>query len=396
MGTFCELSINDYDLFDIKNGYQKEIIDLIFNKSDFIIEKEIGNDYVSKKFVSKVSICKKRLEIYGNTLHKSKIDFTNSLKKYKAEYDVVFDNEDEISYKLYQQIIKRNIESKLRIYDECDNPISENFEEFIKSNNFGVPYQSLECLLWSIFDSIDQDYNVVYDLTNIIESGWITSNPEKEIEIQKIIILTEGKTDTEFIKKGLNIFYPFLKEHYHFMDFENSNYESSASRLVQTVKAFVGSGIKNRIIALFDNDTAGTKEINNLKKTKLPDNIKVFKYPKNDLAKDYPTQGPNGLIQMDVNNLGCSIEMYLGKKSLKLEDKYQPVQWKGYDEKLEQYQGEVRNKKKIQEYFRNQIKEKRITSENAQNEIPELKKIVDLILNAWHNNDTTTPYKINA
>lgn len=241
-------------------------------------------------------------------------------------------------------------------------------------------------MLWSIFDSLNNDIEIVYDLTFIIESGWIPKNPEKKIDIQKIIVLTEGKTDTEFIKKGINLFYPYLNSRYHFMDFENSNYESNASRLVQTVKAFVGSGIKNKIIALFDNDTAGIKEIKNLERTKLPENIKIFKYPYNNLATNYPTLGPTGLTKMNVNNLGCSIEMYLGKKSLSSGTEFSPLQWKGYDDKLKQYQGEVRDKKKVQKNFRYFYNNKVITNENAEFELPELKNIIDLILNSWNNN----------
>ncbi|MBU3026110.1 HEPN/Toprim-associated domain-containing protein [Zobellia galactanivorans] len=384
MGTFCELTINGYDIFEIKNSYQSEVINLIFDESDFLVEQAAGDDYISKKFVSQAGICKKRLEIYGNSLSKSKADFNLALKKHKDEYENTFDNEMEISFEYYQEIIRASILSGEKNHEECDDYFSTNFEKFIKSNDLGVPYQRLESLLWSIFDSIDKDIKIVYDLTFIIESGWITSQPEKELDFQKIIILTEGKTDTEFIKKGINLFYPYLNSRYHFMDFENSNYESSASRLVQTVKAFVGSGIKNKIVALFDNDTAGIKEINNLKRTKFPENIKIFKYPHNSLAENYPTQGPNGLSLMDVNNLGCSIEMYLGEKSLLLETSFFPVQWKGYDDKLEQYQGEVRDKKAIQRSFRNLYKNNFFTNENIDCELPELKKIIDLILNSWN------------
>lgn len=386
MGTYCGLTINEYDIFEIKNSYQSEVINLIFDESDFVIEQTNGEDYISKKFVSKVGICKKKLEIYGNNLQKAKKDFEVSLNKYKTEYGVTFENEQDITFENYQKIIANTINKGTKDYNECDNPFSSNFEEFLKSYDFVIPNQNLECLLWSILDSLNDEIEIVYDLTFIIKSGWITTNPEKEIDIQKIIILTEGKTDTEFIKKGINLFYPYLNSRYHFMDFESSNYESNASRLVQTVKAFVGSGIKNKIIALFDNDTAGLKEINNLKRTKLPENIKIFKYPYNNLATNYPTQGPTGLIKMDVNNLGCSIEMYLGAKSLMSGKEFLPVQWKGYDDKLEQYQGEVRDKKGIQKNFRDLYKNRYFTNENAELELPELKNIIDLILNSWNNN----------
>lgn len=389
MGTICGLTINGYDIFETKNDYHSDIINLIFDESDYLIsheKDEDGSDFISKKFISKVGICKKKLEIYGNDFLKSKNNFDIAIEKYKSEYDITFNNDKDVSFTNYQKLIEVNINNGTKIYEDCDNPYSSDFEEFIRSNDFVIPNQQVECLLWSIFDSLDSEIDIIYDLTSIIESGWITQNPEKEIDLQKIIVLTEERTDSEFIRNGIDLFYPYLSMRYHFMDFENSNYETSASRLVQTIKAFVGSGIKNKIIALFDNDTAGIKEINNLKKTRLPLNIKVYKYPRNDLALNYPTQGPNGLFLMDINGSGCSIEMYLGKKALSSEDGLLPVQWKGYDSKLQQYQGEVRDKTLIQKKFRELYRNQFYTTENINTELPELKEIIDLLLDAWNNN----------
>ena len=390
MGTICGLTINGYDIFETKNDYRMDIINLIFDESDFQItheKDEDGSDFISKKFISKIGYCKKKLEIYGNNYSKSKSNFDIAIEKYKCEYNITFNNENKISYDYYQGLIETNINIGIKDYENCNNPYSLDFDEFTRSNDFIIPNQNIECLLWSICDSLDDEIEIVYDLTYIIESGWITQTPEKEIDIQKIIILTEGRTDSEFIKKGIDLFYPYLSMRYHFMDFDNSNYESGASRLVQTIKAFVGSGIKNKIIALFDNDTAGIKEIKNLNKTKLPDNIKVFKYPQNELALNYPTQGPNGLFLMDVNGSGCSIEMYLGKKALSSKNKLQPVQWKGFDNKLQQYQGEIRDKALIQTNFRELYKKQFYTKDNIDIELPELKSIIDLLTNAWSINN---------
>lgn len=105
MGTFCGLTINGYDIFELKNNYQCEIINLIFDESDFLINQDNGDDFISKKFISKVGICKRKLEIYGNNLSKSKNDFYAALEKHKSEYGVIFENEKEISFENYQQII---------------------------------------------------------------------------------------------------------------------------------------------------------------------------------------------------------------------------------------------------------------------------------------------------
>ena len=222
---------------------------------------------------------------------------------------------------------------------------------------------------------------VEYNLTDIINGGWVDKITEA-VETEKIIVLTEGKTDTEFLKICLKNFFPHLDGFYHFMDFENSKYEANASRLVHTIKSFVGSGIKNLIIALFDNDSAAKKEIRNFRDVKLPGNIKILQYPSIEWAKDYPTIGPNGIQNMDINGLAGSIEMYLGEDCLKVKDKFTPIQWTGYIESIEQYQGVITNKDEIQKSFRKKAKE--FDNRNYDlNEWKDLISIIALINNIW-------------
>jgi hypothetical protein len=223
---------------------------------------------------------------------------------------------------------------------------------------------------------------VEYNLTDIIESGWVSECPSNLVSTEKIIVLTEGKTDTEFLLVGLNKFFPHLEGYYHFMDFENSRYEANASRLVHSIKSFVGSGIKNRIIAIFDNDTAALKEIKNLNKVKLPGNIKVLQYPDIEIAKNYPTFGPTGIQKMDVNGLAGSIEMYLGQDCLMQEDSFTPIQWTGFMESIGKYQGVILNKDSIQKQFRKKVKEFDNVTLNIEN-WKELISIIEVMNSSW-------------
>ena len=70
------------------------------------------------------------------------------------------------------------------------------------------------------------------------------------------------------------------------------------------------------------------------------------------LLRDYPTLGPNGLTKSNVNGLAASIELYLGADILRLGNQtLTPVQWKGYSDTLQQYQGEVRKKSALHGAF---------------------------------------------
>ncbi len=55
---------------------------------------------------------------------------------------------------------------------------------------------------------------------------------------------------------------------------------------------------------------------------------------------------------MNVNGLAGSLEIYFGEDVLRRNDgSLTPVQWRGYDVALNQYQGEILNKGELQERF---------------------------------------------
>lgn len=196
---------------------------------------------------------------------------------------------------------------------------------------------------------------------------------------EKIIILTEGKTDTRILRKSLESPYPHLKDFYSFIDFPNFKVDGGAPNRVANVKMLAGSRISNRVIALFDNDTVGFEAYSILNEVSMPDNIKVLRLPEIEIAKNYPTIGPTGLMNFDINGKACSIEMFLGTDVLKDEEGiFLPIVWGGYNEKVKQYQGEIERKTEVQKKFEQKVKTG-ITSENS----PELMVLWEHIFKAF-------------
>ena len=212
------------------------------------------------------------------------------------------------------------------------------------------------------------DTHVVQDITELVHAGYYKENEavcEKETraliagypENAPIIILTEGSTDAEFLQEALALLYPHLSAYYSFFDFHSSRSPGGAGHIVSLVKAFSAAGITNRIIALLDNDTAARDAKRVLDTISLSQNITIQHYPNLDLLRTYPTLGPGGLVPLDINGLAASIELYLGEDVLCLEqDTLTPVQWKGYNSTLDQYQGEVLQKQKLHAAFQKKLK----------------------------------------
>jgi hypothetical protein len=140
------------------------------------------------------------------------------------------------------------------------------------------------------------------------------------------------------------------------MDFESARIGGGAGSLANIVKAFSGTGIVNKVVAFFDNDTAAATALRALKPIQIPSNIKIIQLPKLDFLENYPTLGPSGSVSMDINGLAGSIELYFGKDVLvDSSNNLIPVQWAGYVPELGRYQGEVLSKEDIQKKFRQKL-----------------------------------------
>ena len=216
-------------------------------------------------------------------------------------------------------------------------------------------------------DLVGPETRVVQDITELVGAGYYGNyEPVCEAAICGLtaghaenaprIILTEGSTDRAILKEALSILYPHLAEYYSFLEFNSSRSPGGAGHLVSLVKAFAGAGVTNRIVALFDNDTSAREATRALTSLALPPNIVALHYPNLNLLCDYPTLGPNGLTNLNVNGLAASIELYLGADILRLGNQtLTPVQWKGYSDTLRQYQGEVREKAEIRVAFSRRV-----------------------------------------
>ena len=201
-----------------------------------------------------------------------------------------------------------------------------------------------------------------------------------------VVVLTEGKTDAEFLAAGLKVLRPHLTDLIRFLDYGRKP-QGGAGALATTVKAFAAAGIANRVVAVFDNDTAGADAMRPLATARLPPQIQVIAYPDLDLAREYPVLGPStaespgGTLLSDVNGLAASIELYLGRDVLTGPDgTLRPVRWRPGQPGAGRRQGEVTGKDAIQQAFRAKSKAALENPANAgQQDWSGLRLIIDAI-----------------
>lgn len=396
MGSYCDLKFGAKSVYWSKNSvdpvmmsiftaqdksYRYENISQVFPED---YEEEDEAPYAVCKYVSNVSTVKKRLDILGFSLNECEKSLNEQIKNELKHYvDYLTENEEgDILYELYdgyrQALQEANVDSFISAYKtlfEQTEHLVDAEDKFRKSGGLvgyisgnsdeyalGIPVGDLRFAFRILLECFDDQDPIELDVSDLIGGGWYEFEGDL-VELSrndltesyhfdsKIIILTEGSSDKHILEKSLAILYPEYFPYYTFMDFGISKSAGGAAALVSVVKAFLGAGIQNRIIALFDNDTAARVAMKGLDNLQLPDNMRIMNYPAYQYLESYPTIGPSGSHTLNVNHLAGSIELYLCRQALEISDEISPVQWKGYDQSLSRYQGEVLNKSQIQKQF---------------------------------------------
>jgi hypothetical protein len=387
MGSYSTLKIGNLRVLDTKWDWEPEVMTL-FTEADKIvmpykeaveISEDEDEDYLPEYYFAysaPLNIVKDRLELMGYTLRRVRQTFDTLLEE---ELENMPDFNGEKQEVLSEMTLDRWIEG-LKYLDGHDliskylpygipQDVRKEYEklpQYIQymlrdreTGFYGFPTGDLRMYFRAAIEALGDDAKLTYDFTELLGSGDVSSDDNlcehalesfaKEfVSNYKIIVLTEGATDRSAIQSALQLLYPHLADYYSFMDFDSAKVMGGAGHLASTVKSFVGVGIVNRVVAFFDNDTAAKAAMRPLKGIKLPNNMRILHYPDIEIAKNYPTLGPQGPVSMDVNGLACSLELYYGLDVLREEDgSLCPIQWRGYDDAIKQYQGEVMRKEAL-------------------------------------------------
>ncbi|TDT16734.1 hypothetical protein BDK89_2329 [Ilumatobacter fluminis] len=219
--------------------------------------------------------------------------------------------------------------------------------------------------LRAVLEVLPADLEITLDLADLIEGGWLGPDDDPRTVASDFvayashggldpIVLTEGRFDAEVLAATLELRRPHLASFIRFPDF-NQRPEGGAAALRQTIRAFASAGIPNRVVGLFDNDSAARDAMRSISNDALPPNIVTTRLPPLELARQYPTRGPQGDHAMDVNGLAVSIELFLGTDVLADSSGLRPVEWGGYVSGVSNYQGAITDKGAVQDAFRTKV-----------------------------------------
>lgn len=430
-------------------GTTKNDIDLnliqIFSKSDKKVVSVRTNDYPEQLncwlnellknemldeidnfqvvyYIASTQVIRDRLNLMGYTIETSKKVFAEALTSEIQRYELLAESnggeifQEELSL-LSSLTLDRWIDELVNIqrFGLSQNRIgnyrgpndSSLLRYMMSAEWYGFPGPDLNAALRLIIDIMTDEEYILYDITDLVWSEHyrydedlvsygMQFSPIGYSPNTKVVILTEGSTDSLILSEIMKILYPHLSDYYSFMDFETSRVSGGAGNLVNLVKAFIGAGIINRTIAIFDNDTAAEEALRSLERIEIPKNIVIVKLPNIPFLENYPTIGPSGTTNMDINGLASSIELFLGYDVLLAEDKHlTPIQWTGYNHRLGQYQGEVLFKSAIHMRFKAKLRAAQSESVNTNHDWDDLINLFSVIFSAFHDVDANQILNFN-
>jgi len=185
----------------------------------------------------------------------------------------------------------------------------------------------------------------------LVDRGEISAQLEYAREgSPPVIVVTEGSSDAIALKRATNITRPKIASYLRFLDF-SVKAPGGAAHALNTFRGLASAGVSNKVILLLDNDSAGRDAVKKVSMEDFPERFAILHYPALPIAESYPTKGPTGDVDMDVNGLAGSIELYMGSDVLDLGHGLTPIQWTGFVRGVSAYQGEVLNKDEIKTAF---------------------------------------------
>lgn len=394
MGSMITLGIEKMEIDLGKNNFYSNHSDL-FQSDDlkmvpyYYFDDEKTITKMKRGFSKKISSVKKRLDLLGYNLKRIEHAFNEDLAYINQLYDISLPIKFEDYFEVVKQIDVESIDMTSEEYAyEYDlgeyvrkcviNEIKElqaltsdgmyTIPQFLENVS---PYITLRILAEN---SKNYDLDLIWRFADIVDNGWILKEEIKPSlsTNQKILIVTEGNSDTDIIKKSINLLYKDIADFFNFIDMEKNYPFTGTGNLKNFIKGLSKIDIQNKTLVILDNDTAGVETYEELKNLILPDNLLIITLPNHEDFENFKCYGPQGISYENVNGKAVAIECFLDFELMK-EEVY--VRWTSYNAKLDQYQGVLEPKNRLIKSFHNFY-------EKAYN-YNKIKYLIDYILDSW-------------
>lgn len=400
MVSSCVLYLDEIELTAQKR-FVPDVLSALFQESDRVETPGLDGGESDVEYRARRESVLKRLDVMGCTealacrrFEEWKAEQIDREEEYLSEWKAEQPDADKTIKALHALTWcgwSQRVPSVLAsLYDDATDETDRQMKSM--DENSWLWFDGFDSLisLRAIIQAASDKQDVALHVGALISGGWIDANAKICAEKIRIvaargqpagpaIIIAEGKSDIAILKASIERFHPDLREFVTFLDHTEFKVDGGASYVVKFLKAFAAARVPANIVAVFDNDAAGLTAYRQARLLRLPDNMTCIHLPDIELGRVYPTIGPQGRHDADINRRACGIELYLGRAALSSNGALRPVRWTGYDQSSDTYQGEVDEKEAVQNAFLTAMKN---GSDSIDTDYPEMQLVWETILNA--------------
>ena len=397
MGTMITLGVGKLEINWGKNDIFENFCDLFQPEDWKDIKYYYADDVVEikKGYSRNLSLVKPRLDLLGYTLKDIKTIYENTYSEYcdgMGEYA-----EEVLTFDEYFNVFSKIDLSKVNTLTEYDDWDfgeyatkcifeDEEIQRLLKKYSDGRSGEFYENLPPRLLIRVlcenptAKELPLQWYMLDHVESGWSKEEdlaPQLE-DKDKILIVTEGKTDTFILQTSINVLFPAISDFFYFIDMQETYPFTGTGNLYNFASGLTKIKIQNKTIIIFDNDEAGLFSYKKCKEKldTLP-NLKFYHLPNLAEFKNFLTVGPTGDAYQDINGKAVSIECFLDLSFGT--DKIPKVRCTIYNEKSDQYQGALISKDEYTRIFKKSLLDKGYNKEK-------LTFLINNLVNFWCDN----------
>lgn len=405
MGSIITLGIGKMEIDWGKNNRYTDH-SVLFQQADvkdipyYYVDLETEESIVEQKkgYSKKLIEVKQRLDMLGYSLDNLPKIYNDFIEEYNEPYD---SPQEVIEYsQFYHAVYNINLSKVNSLID------SDGYVDLVdNANGYDLGEYTRKCILNDpeilkgvsiqnegdisyFLENIDpyitlrilaenpdnQHLELQWRYSDIVEGGWVK---EEDIvcnlpDEYKVLIVTEGSSDSFILKKSIKQLYPVIYDFFEFIDMEEGYPFTGVGSLFNFCKGLAKIHIRNNVIIIFDNDTAGNEKYEQAQKLERPSTMMIWKLPEHSLFSNFDTKGPNGDSKSNINGKAVSIECFLDFKEA---NPY--IQWTSFNRTLHQYQGEIYPKDELVRIF------KSVDLNNVEYDSNKLKFLIDNLIRDW-------------
>ena len=220
--------------------------------------------------------------------------------------------------------------------------------------SFLHPYSILRVLAEG---NANDDASVVWQYGPLVEAGWAAEGEfvAGARRRETFLIATEGSSDVHILKHGLALLRPRIADFFRFIDVSDSHPFSGTGNLIKFAEGLAKIDVQNQIVFLFDNDAEGLDAHQRISALNLPPNMRGSTLPEMEDFRAFPTRGPEGMRESNINHRAAAIECYLDLGVGKCPSA--KVVWTNYKSALGVYHGKLEHKECYTKKFLEQTHE---------------------------------------